>query len=168
MKKGFGKAISTLASAAVGAVAGGAAVGNAAAKKRKKSAENGAKLHALYMAYDQWLQLRQEGKTLVEYFKREGYQTIAIYGMKELGKRLYEELNGSGIKVAYCIDKNADSIYADVDVVTPDEELEPVDVIVVTAIYYFDEIEEMLGEKVDYPVISLEDILYEERIMGGS
>ena len=44
---------------------------------------------------------------------------------------------------------------------TPDDELEPVDVIVVTAIYYFDEIEDMLSEKVDYPVISLEDILYE-------
>ena len=61
----------------------------------------------------------------------------------------------------YAIDKNADMIYANVDVVTPDDELEPVDVIVVTAIYYFDEIEEDLSEKVDCPIISLEDILYE-------
>ena len=47
------------------------------------------------------------------------------------------------------------------DILTPEDELEPVDVIVVTAIYYFDEIEDMLFEKVDYPVVSLEDILYE-------
>ena len=47
------------------------------------------------------------------------------------------------------------------DVVTPEDFLEEVDVIVVTAIHYFDEIESMLGEKVDYPIISLEDIIYE-------
>ena len=89
------------------------------------------------------------------------FRSVAIYGMKELGERLYDELENSGIEVCYIIDKNADSIYADVDVITPDDDLKPVDVIVVTAIYYFDEIEEMLSEKVDYPVISLEDILYE-------
>ena len=113
------------------------------------------------MAFDQWLRIRQEGKTLVEYFEKNDYKTVAIYGMKELGERLYDELENSGIEVRYIIDKNADSIYADVDVITPDDDLEPVDVIVVTAIYYFDEIEEMLSEKVDYPVVSLEDILYE-------
>ena len=39
--------------------------------------------------------------------------------------------------------------------------LAPVDVIVVTAISYFDEIEEKLSERVDCPVVSLEDIVYE-------
>ena len=123
--------------------------------------ESHKKVHELYMAFDQWLRIRQEGKTLIEYFKRNDYKTVAIYGMKELGEHLYDELNGSDITVRYAIDKNADSIYADVDVVTPDDELEPVDVIVVTAIYYFDEIEENLSGKVDCPIISLEDILYE-------
>ena len=113
------------------------------------------------MAFDQWLRIRQEGKTLVDFFEKNDYKTVAIYGMKELGERLYDELENSGITVKYIIDKNADTIYADVDVLTPDDELEPVDVVVVTAIYYFDEIEEMLSERVDYPVVSLEDILYE-------
>lgn len=161
MKKGFGGVLSTLAGMAVGAVAGGVAAGSTSSKKIKEMADGHVKVHELYMAFDQWLHVRQEGKTLVEYFEKQGYKTVAIYGMKELGERLYDELQGSGITVEYIIDKNADQIYADVDVVTPDEELKPVDVIVVTAIYYFDEIEEMLSEKVDYPVISLEDILYE-------
>ena len=39
--------------------------------------------------------------------------------------------------------------------------LETVDAVVVTAITFFDEIEERLSEKVDCPIISLEDILYE-------
>lgn len=161
MKKGFGGVLSTLTGMAVGAVAGGMAAGSTSSKKIKKMADGAAKVHMLYMAFDQWLRIRQEGKTLVEFFERYNYKTVAIYGMKELGERLYDELEGTGITVKYIIDKNADTIYADVDVVTPDDELEPVDVIVVTAIYYFDEIEMMLSEKVDYPVASLEDVLYE-------
>lgn len=130
-------------------------------RKIKEKDEILKKVHELYMAFDQWLQIRQEGKSLKEYFQRNNYKAVAIYGMKELGERLYDELKSSDIEVAYIIDKNADRIYADVNVITPDEELEPVDVIVVTAIYYFDEIEELLSKKVECPVVSLEDILYE-------
>lgn len=155
------KWISALMGMAAGAVAGGIAVRQESTKRISQMREDGAKVHELYMASNQWLQLRQEGKSLAEYFKRNHYKTIAVYGMKELGQRLCGELKGSGVTVAYAIDKNADSIYADMDIVTPDEELAPVDVIVVTAITYFDEIEENLAAKVDYPIISLEDILYE-------
>lgn len=155
------KWISALMGMAAGAVAGGIAVRQESTKKISQMREDGAKVHELYMASNQWLQLRQEGKSLAEYFKRNNYKTIAVYGMKDLGQRLCDELKGSGVTVAYAIDKNADSIYADMDIVTPDEELAPVDVIVVTAITYFDEIEENLAAKVDYPIISLEDILYE-------
>lgn len=160
MKK-IGGVFSTVAGMVVGAVAGGTAARTVSSKKTKEMVQKGAKVHQLYMAFDQWLRIRQEGKTLVEYFKQQDYKTVAIYGMKELGERLYDELEGSGITVRYIIDKNADLVYANVDVVTPDEKLDPVDVIVVTALYYFDEIEEMLSERVDCPIISLEDILYE-------
>ncbi len=161
MKKSLNGAFVTVTGIVAGAVAGGIVSKKILAKRMKAMAQNGEKVHELYMAFDQWLRIRQEGKTLVEYFKRQNYETVAIYGMKELGEHLYDELQGSGITVRYIIDKNADSIYADVDVVTPDEELEPVDVIVVTALYYFDEIEEMLSGKVDCPIVSLEDIFYE-------
>ncbi len=160
MKKIFGVG-STLISMAAGVVAGGTVVRSTLSKRMKEMEEKGAKVHELYMAFDRWLQVRQEGKTLVEYFERRNYKTVAIYGMKELGERLYDELAGSGITVCYAIDKNAGSIYADVEVVPPETDLEPVDVIVVTAIYYYDEIEEVLSLKVDCPIVSLEDILYE-------
>lgn len=157
------KVFSTVLSMAAGAAAGGFATKRKAAKTISAMGASGAKVHELYMAFDQWLQIRQQGKTLVEYFTKNGYKTVAVYGMKELGERLCDELKGSDVTVSYAIDKNADSIYTDVDVdvVTPDEELEEVDVIVVTAITFFDEIEEMLCEKVDCPIVSLEDILYE-------
>lgn len=155
------KGISTLLCMAAGAAAGGVVMGTKAFAKMKQMREFDKKLHELYMAMDQWLKIRQEGRTLVEYFQTNGYKTVAVYGMKELGEHLCNELAGTDITVGYAIDKKADRLYADVDIITPEDELAPVDVIVVTAITFFDEIEEMLTKKVDCPIISLEDILYE-------
>ena len=42
-----------------------------------------------------------------------------------------------------------------------DENMPECDCVVVTAIYFFDEIERLLAEKVSCPIVSLEDILYE-------
>ena len=78
-----------------------------------------------------------------------------------VGETLVDELKNSNITVLYGIDQKADSIYADVDIVFIEDELQEVDAIVVTAITFFDEIEEKLSEKMDCPIISLEDILYE-------
>ena len=64
-------------------------------------------------------------------------------------------------EIVYGIDQRANSIYADVDIVPVDDVLEVVDAVVVTAITFFDEIEEKLSKKLDCPIISLEDILYE-------
>lgn len=161
MKKGISKAVSVLVGSAAGAVAGGTAIGNMMGKKVKEKEKWFQKILSYYFIYNQWLSLHQQGKSLVEYFEKNGYKTVAIYGMKELGERLFDELKDSGITVKYIIDKNADAIYADVDVVTPDDDLEPVDVIVVTACYFFDAIDRQLGASVDYPVVSLEDIVYE-------
>ena len=81
--------------------------------------------------------------------------------MSFAGETLVYELENTSTNVSYGIDRNAKSLYLDVDIVEPDGELEEVDAVVVTAITFFDEIEEMLSAKVDCPIISLEDILYE-------
>ncbi len=161
MKKGISKLIYVLTGGIIGGVIGGSTVRKQMNKKIKERQEMSEKVSDYYHIFEQWLSVRQDGKSLDTYFKRNGYKTIAIYGMKELGERLYDELKDSGIEVKYVIDKNADAIYIDVDVFTPDDELAPVDVIVVTATFYYDEIEEMLRGKVDYPVVSLEEVLYE-------
>ena len=95
------------------------------------------------------------------YLEKNDYQKIAIYGMSYAGETLLEEFRDSEVVVAYAIDRNADGIYTDVDVVSMEDELAPVDAVVVTAIAFFDEIEEKLSEKLDCPILSLEDILYE-------
>ena len=42
-----------------------------------------------------------------------------------------------------------------------EDDLKPVDAVVVTAITFFNEIEEQLSQKMKCPIISLEEILYE-------
>lgn len=116
---------------------------------------------ALFLMMNQWVKVKQEGKNLSTYFSDNDYKKIAIYGMSYAGETLLEELRDSEVEVVYGIDKNADGIYADVDIVSLDDDLENVDAIVVTAITFFDEIEEKLSQKVNCPIISLEDVLYE-------
>ena len=86
---------------------------------------------------------------------------VAVYGMGYAGETLVDELRGSDITVAYGIDQRGVSVYADVDVVSVDDNLEVVDAVVVTAVTFFDEIQEKLSAKMDCPILSLEDILYE-------
>ena len=125
----------------------------------KSQKDIGEKVGAYYALLNKWLMLRQQGRTLENYFISKDIHTIAIYGYKELGQRLYYELKDSNVQVKYIIDKNADMFNTEIDIYEPDEELPLVDAIVVTATYYFDEIEDELSDKVDYPIISLQDVL---------
>lgn len=148
--------LSALAGAAVGAGAVGKVTGNGIEKTRAMSDKH----LALFRMMDKWVQVKQEGKNLASYFEKNGYKKIAIYGMSYAGKTLVSELRDTDIRVAYGIDKNAGSIYSDVEIVSMDEKLDEVDVVVVTAITFWDEIEEKLSAKINCPIISLEDVLY--------
>lgn len=116
---------------------------------------------SLFLMMNQWIKIKQEGRNLDLYFEKNGYKNIAIYGMSYVGETLIDELKNTNVSVVYGIDRKANSIYADVDVVSIDDILKPVDAVVVTAITFYKEIEEKLSEKIDCPIISLENILYE-------
>lgn len=118
------------------------------------------KFKSYYNMLNQWLVLKQEGKSLEQYFVENNISTIAIYGMGEMGNRLYDELKNSNIEVKYAIDKNADSTYSELEVYELEDSLDEVDAIIVTAIFAYDEIEESISEVVDYNTINLEDIVY--------
>lgn len=161
MKKGVIGVLSLVMGAAAGAAAGAVGVGRKAGDKIADRQNLADKHLALYLMMNQWVKVKQEGKNLSSYFEKNGYKKIAVYGMNYVGETLLSELKETGVEVAYAIDRKADTIYADVDVYAPEDSLEQVDAVVVTAITFFDEIEEKLSEKMDCPIISLEDILYE-------
>lgn len=84
---------------------------------------------------------------LSDFFERNHYQTIAIYGLAEIGDLLYERLKNEGVEVKYFIDKKADVLTASVPVYLPECELPNVDIVVVTAIHNYEEVRNVLNKK---------------------
>ncbi|GFI01447.1 hypothetical protein IMSAGC005_00269 [Lachnospiraceae bacterium] len=155
------KAIISVLSALTGAAIGAGLTGKVKEESLKQANHYGSKHLEMFLMMNQWVRVKQKGGNLASFFAENNYKRIAIYGMGYAGETLIEELKGTDIEVAYGIDQKADSIFADIKVVLPDNSLDDVDAIVVTAITFFDEIEERLSKKVDCPILSLEDILYE-------
>lgn len=118
------------------------------------------KLSEFYNILLQWVSIKEKGLSIADFIILNGYHTIAIYGMKELGELLYEELKNKNIEIKYVIDRNKEFIMIDVPVLTPDEKIPSVDAIIVTAVHYFSEIKELLNKKIKCPVYSLEDIVF--------
>lgn len=156
MKKG----IVSIVSAVMGVAVGVAAEGYRASVRvyEQKSASD--KHLALYLLMNQWVRVKQEKKSIAGYLEEKGYKEIAIYGMNYVGQTLLKEFEGSDVEVKYGIDKKAEELYSEVKIVSPEEELEQVDAIIVTPITFYSDIEEMLSVKTDIPVLSFEDILY--------
>ena len=151
----------TVLAAILGAIAGAVGSGYLGQKQIEQKNAKVDKFKAYYNMLNQWLILKQEGKTLENYFIDNGYKSIAIYGMGEMGNRLYDELKGTSIEIKYAIDKNADSTYSELDVFGLEDEVEEVDVVVVTAVFAMDEIERDISENFICAVIPLEDVVYE-------
>lgn len=114
----------------------------------------------LFLLMNKWMKTKQESRHIKEYLEKRGYKSVAIYGMSHVGKCLLEELKNCDVEVKYAVDKNATAIYSDVNVYSPEDDLPEVDAIIVTAVYYFEEISNNLKDKVSFPIVSLKDILY--------
>ena len=126
-----------------------------------------AKLHgrlgrmaANYHTLKKWFELQQKGVSVSGFFIRNTYRKIAIYGMSDLGICLYQELSETEVEVSYAIDRRAEKLDLNLPVLKVEDELPPVDVIVVTAVYFLEQIVELLKDKVECQVLSLEEILH--------
>lgn len=117
-----------------------------------------------FRLYDKWLRNFREGKTIESFFCDNFYKNVAIYGLGLIGMQVFEELKDSCVHVCYGIDKNAQDRFVEgLDIITPDclkkKSQEP-DVIVITPIQYFYEIEKMLlGLTTDTEIVSIEQIV---------
>lgn len=114
-----------------------------------------------YNLMERWLTLHEEGKTIPRILKERGISTIALYGLGKIGKHVAWELKDSEVTILYAIDRIVSGMYDEIPVKKVDESFPIVDAVIVTAVYDFEEIEEMLKNRIDCPVISLEEILYE-------
>lgn len=126
-----------------------------------KEHQTAEKHFAMIKVFNRWMHNKQEQKEISKFLEERGYHSVAIYGMSFLGECLLDELQGTDINVKYAIDRNAENIHSKIDVKKLTDDLPETDVIVVTAIYFYEEIREELSQLVDCPIISLEDVVYE-------
>lgn len=144
-----------------GAVVGGTVVQKLENTILQEKIKKVDKFKGYYNLLNQWLALKQEGKSIDKYFKDKGINKVAIYGMGEIGARLYYELKESEIELCYAIDNNSLSAYSELEIYNSEDDLPDVDVIIVTAIFDFDDIVNNLQSKVNCSIISIEEIVYD-------
>jgi len=113
----------------------------------------------------QWLELLEDGTNLLPYLREHKCRKVAIYGAAEIGRMLLKEIRQeSVVKVSYFLDKTAlkQREKWNVPVYLPEEyiDLIEVDMVIVTAVFGFEDIQEkLLRVKPEIPVVSLETII---------
>ena len=108
-----------------------------------------------------WMNIKQDQKSIATWLYERSYRTIAIYGMGYVGECLIKDLKGSNVEIKYAIDKKKKVLQSGMEMLSPDEELQKVDAVIVTAIASFDLIQGVLLKKTDMPIVSFADILLE-------
>ena len=120
-----------------------------------------------YMVLNEWMAENQSGKSIVDYFEKRNITKIAIYGMTELGCRLYSDLINSNVEVICAIDRG--SFCCPVPelklINTKDIMREPkvceVQMVVVTPFFSFQAIKKELQNDLSCQICSIKDIISE-------
>lgn len=109
---------------------------------------------------DKWMKLRDRNINIADSIE-DSIKEIAVYGYGMLGRHFIDEAGKADIKIKYVIDKNRKLSKPEVPLFYPEDELPEVDAIVVTAIYVYGEIYELLKKKGIKNIISLEYLITE-------
>ncbi len=103
----------------------------------------------MLMLLYRWIVNLINGKSTVHFFETKKYKKIAVYGKNWMTRRLQRELKGTDIAVDLVFDKNSIENIKDCDA----------DVIVVTSLYHFYEIQMELEKLTDLTIVSIAKIV---------
>lgn len=107
----------------------------------------------------EWMKLKIHGVEVCDALIRGGIHKVAIYGLGILGQLLYEDLLLSDISVLYGIDKAANDFKEELTICKLEDDLKPVDAIIVATLHLDKASLKNLESKVECPIITLPDIL---------
>lgn len=111
--------------------------------------------------YEQWLRMLQQGKSIRKFLESRGIKSIAIYGIGEVGRILYDQLLAEGMRVAYGIDQNAQYIFLNgIDVFYMNDIKDDVDAVIVTLPQYYNQIREELKIRLSCPILSIDELIF--------
>ncbi len=154
MKKGIAAGILGIVSFTSGFALGGKALVGMINDYKERMERNLANM----MLFNDWLEFLYSGGSVEQYFQDCGYKKIMVYGNGYIGKRLIQALEQTEIDVITVMDK-ADFSDRNEMVIGVSEAIPSVDCIVITPVFYYDEISEMLQKKTDIPIISMRAII---------
>lgn len=117
------------------------------------------KYRKMFVILLRWMNNRNKGYDIELFLKRNNYLSIAIYGMGYLGECLFNELQGSNINVKYGIDQNAIDFKQELSVFKIEDDLEKVDLIIVTIMEDIERIVDKIKGKVNCQVIDFAELL---------
>lgn len=112
------------------------------------------KLRYYYGVLNRWMRLSHQGLTPVKFLECAEMKQIAIYGCGELANRLIEEVGHSEIEIAYLIDRKKKGACYGLPIYSLEEQLKPVDAVIITPGYIFDKIVKDLQNKMQCPMIT--------------
>lgn len=127
-------------------------------KRMKKETE---RLDDYYHLLVQWMRNKHYGWRISDYFEKNEYKKVAIYGMGEIGDLLYEDLKEAGIRVDYSIDQAGGSHFRELHGYTLEDDLPEVDVIIITPIFALDAITNKLKKVTNAKLVSIKDVIYD-------
>lgn len=109
-----------------------------------------------------WDHLHKMKNEVTLFFELRRIKKIAIFGVSELQKRLIQALENTDIEICYLIIPKEDcgTDVFNIKVYTLDDELPDVDLIVVTSLNNYMDIEKKICEKTHLEVISIQEIVY--------
>lgn len=119
------------------------------------------KFQKYYRCLNKWMENLEKGKHLYDYLIKKQMITVAIYGYGVLGKHVLTELTDSSVKVKYLIDQNCNIGRGSLKIVSPEDDLEEVDAIIVTPVIGYEDIESKLRNKTRARILSLEAVIYD-------
>lgn len=131
---------------------------NAELKKAKNLSD---KHLMMFLLMNEWVKVKQQNKSIAQYLKIRGISSLAIYGMSYIGQRLVDELLDSEIKIVKLYDAKSGGKYRGMDIVSAEKGSDSLhDAVIVTPIFYYDEICESLTKKGFARTINIEEIIY--------
>lgn len=123
--------------------------------------DNSKKISQYYFVLNDWMMLKQKGGGIADYLRHQNAKRVAIYGMKELGERLYDELQmEKDIEIVCSIDEGADKLITDIPIIKLNDPIpKDIDLVIVTPVFYYREIEKNLKTKMMADIVSLDYII---------
>lgn len=100
------------------------------------------------------------GSALERYLLDRGVERIAIYGYSDIGDLIYRCLKNTNIEVAYAIDSNGNNKESWLDVLTLQDELPTVDMVILAPVWKLGNVREVLEKKLSCEIVEMSQLVH--------